>query len=162
MAGRSMMLIAALVLLPAGAASRVSARSSPYSKLVGTWVMDSTNGPDDNGLPKSETLVFAVVGSTLRITATADEGNGSSTSIFKCHSGSGAANDLGKGMSAVCTLRNTPDSVMYDLVVSDSGKAVSSEKGRLVVRPDGLLRDQYEAISGTSPATQHRHIYRKA
>jgi hypothetical protein len=50
---------------------------------------------------------------------------------------------------------------MYHLVVTNSGKAVSSEKGRLVVRPDGFLRDEYETSSGALPVTHHRHIYRK-
>jgi hypothetical protein len=141
------------------AASRLTAQSDPYAKLIGTWVMDSTNGADDRGLPKSEQLVFSRVGAGLRITATTDQGKGPSTSGFNCLAG-GAMTDLGKGQSMRCTIKTSPDSVMYALDMIANGKTSPVERGRLVVLPSGLLRDQYDGVSSTPP-THHRHIYHK-
>ncbi len=152
--------IAALVSL-AAAGSRPATQSDPYAKLIGTWVMDTTNGTDDKGLPKSETLVFSHVGAGLRISATTDEGKGASTSAFDCLPAPGAGKtDLGDGKSMRCTIQTTPDSVAYSLNMIDNGKITPTEKGRIVVQPNGLLRDQYAALSGWTP-TLHRHIYHK-
>jgi hypothetical protein len=155
------MLFAALALVSAGAGDHLPTQSSPYAKLIGTWVMDSTNGVDDKGLPSSEKLVFSVTRSTLRISATTDEGHGPWTSAFDCHDGSGAITDVGNGQSTKCVTRPTPDSVMYSLDMIDNGKTVPAEHGRLVVQPNGLLRDQYDELSESGPATHHRHIYHK-
>ena len=156
-----MTLVAVAVASLAAAAPRPTAQSDPFAKLIGTWVMDSTNGPDDKGLPKSEKLVFSRVGAALRITATEDNGQGPSTSGFNCLPAPGSSTDLGKGQSMRCTIRTTPDSVMYALDLVDSAKKTSPvERGRLVVLKSGLLRDQYDAVS-ESPATHHRHIYHR-
>jgi hypothetical protein len=50
---------------------------------------------------------------------------------------------------------------MYSLDMIDNGKTVPAEHGRLVVQPNGLLRDQYDELSESGPATHHRHIYHK-
>jgi hypothetical protein len=152
------LVLAALVSVVAGA-SHLTAQSNPYAKLIGTWVMDSTNGADDKGLPKTEQLVFTRAGAGIRITATSDQGKGPSTSGFNCLAG-GAMTDLGKSQSMRCTIQTTPDSVMYALDLVDGAKTSPVERGRLVVLPSGLLRDQYDAVSSTPP-THHRHIYHK-
>lgn len=155
---RSLTLVLAFVSV-AAAGSRLTAQSDPYAKLIGTWVMDSTNGADDRGLPKSEQLVFSRVGTGLRISATSDVGKGPSTSGFNCSAG-GTTADLGEGRSMRCTIHASPDSVMYALDMIANGKTSPVERGRLVVLPSGLLRDQYDGVSSTPP-THHRHIYHK-
>ena len=169
MAGRWVTLVPALVLVSAGAGGSSPAQSNPYSKLIGTWVMDSTNGVDDKGLPKSEKLVFSRAGSALRITATEDDGAGPSTSTFNCPAAPAAdTTRMGPSMDAVCTIRPTADSVMYSIDMIDKSKsdvvqhwkAIPTERGRLVVQSNGLLRDQYDAMTDTPP-THHRHIYHK-
>jgi len=159
---RSLALSIAAVVSLAASAGRAAAQSNPYAKLIGKWVMDTTNGPDDKGLPKSETLVFSRISGGIRITATEDDGQGPSTSGFNCLAPpSGGLNDQGKGQSIRCTVRPTADSVMYALDAIDSAKKTTPiERGRLVVQSNGLLRDQYDAMTDTPP-THHRHIYRK-
>ena len=141
--------------------SRV-APPGPYGKLIGTWVMDSTNGPDDNGLPKSEILVFARAAAGLRITATEDDGQGAGTSAFDCATGRGQTTSA-SGTSTQCTLRPMGDSVLYALDIRHGDSTIATERGRLVVLAAGhVLRDQYDATEGSRPATHHRHIYSRA
>ena len=99
-----------LVLAVSG--GRLAAQPGVYAKLAGTWVMDSTNGPDDHGLPKSETLVFSSVGPALRIGATTDDGKGPEKSAFDC-TAKGAMADAGGGASTRCTANPHADSVVY-------------------------------------------------
>ncbi len=142
------------------AAHRLPAQAV-YAKLSGTWVMDSTNGPDDHGLPKSETLEFSMSGPALRIAATEDDGKGPHKSAFSCTT-RGSTADLGGGLSARCTVHPFADSTLYAVDVIQGGKVVSGERGRIVPLPGGKrLRDEYDATSGTAPATHHRHIYTK-
>jgi hypothetical protein len=155
---RSLTLAFALVSV-AAVGSRLTAQSDPYAKLIGTWVMDSTNGADDHGLPKSEQLVFSRSGAALRISATTYAGQGPSTSGFNCLPAPGASNGM-EGQLMRCTIRATPDSVVYALDAVDGAKTSPVERGRLVVLPSGLLRDQYDGVSSTPP-THHRHIYHK-
>jgi hypothetical protein len=137
------------------------AQSNPPPKLMGTWVMDSTNGPGDRGLPKSETLVFAAETSGFRLTATTDEGKGPSTSTFDCTT-SGATTALNESQVMLCTIHVTGDSVLYTLDVLEKGQSVSAERGRLVIAPSGrTLRDQYDATTGSHAPVHHRHIYEK-
>jgi hypothetical protein len=140
---------------------RLSAQPPVYARLSGTWVMDSTNGPDDHGLPKSETLVFSTAGPALQIAATEDDGKGPDKSAFSC-TPKGSTADLGGGLSARCTVHPFADSTLYAVDVLQGGKVVSGERGRLVPLAGGKrLRDEYDASSGTAPATHHRHIYTK-
>jgi len=145
-------------------AHAVAAQANAYRRIAGTWVMDSTNGPDDHGLPKSETLVFATTPQGVRITATEDDGKGPATSSFNCASVNGsAASAKGNASSTTCTVRATADSVAYALDVRNKGALVATERGRLVVSADGeSLRDEYDATDGPKPATHHRHIYNKS
>jgi len=142
-------------------ANPLSAQSAPPPKLMGTWVMDTTNGPDDHGLPKSETLVFAPAPNGFRLTATTDDGQGPGTSTFTCATG-GATTDAGGGQSLHCTLRITADSVLYALDLLKGGKTIPTERGRLIVAASGtMLRDQFDALSESGAPTHHRHIYAK-
>jgi hypothetical protein len=145
------------------AGGRVAAQSDAYAKLVGTWVMDSTNGPDDKGLPKSETLKFSRVGKALRIAATTDEGTGASSSAFDCLTAAGGGTaDVGNGVLTHCLPHPYADSVVYAIDVTKGGQIVATERGRLVVSGGGkTLRDEYDATSGAGAATHHRHIYTK-
>jgi hypothetical protein len=137
------------------------AQSSPPAKLMGTWVMDTTNGPGDKGLPKSETLVFAPETNGFRLTATTDEGKGPSTSMFDCTT-AGATTTLSETQVMLCTIHVTADSVLYTLDVLDKGQTVSAERGRLVISQSGrALRDQYDATAGSHAPVHHRHIYEK-
>jgi hypothetical protein len=148
--------IGAVVLVVA--ADRLSAQTAP-AQLMGKWVMDTTNGADDQGLPKSETLVFSRTASGFRITSTTDEGQGASTSGFDC-APAGATTDLGGGQSMRCTIQITGDSVGYALDLLKGGKTIPTERGRLVVASTGhSLRDQYDALQAPKPPTHHRHIY---
>lgn len=132
-----------------------------FAKLAGTWVMDSTNGPDDHGLPKNETLVFSSAGSVLRIAATTDDGKGPDKSAFSCTT-KGAMADLGGGFSARCTVHPFADSTLYAVDVLQGGKVVSGERGRIVPLSGGKrLRDEFDATDGDAPPTHHRHIYTK-
>jgi hypothetical protein len=141
--------------------SPVTAQQGAYAKLAGTWVMDSTTGPDDHGLPKSETLVFSTEGPALRIAATEDNGKGPGTSTFDC-TAKAATGTAGPGVTTRCTVHPYADSVVYAVDVLKDGKVVAGERGRLVVSPSGTtLRDQYDATSGAGPATHHRHHYVK-
>ena len=150
--------MAALAALP----SQLGAQSSPPPKLMGTWVMDSTNGPGDRGLPKSETLVFMAEANGFRLTATTDEGQGPSTSTFDCTTG-GATTTLSATQVMLCTIHMTADSVLYTVDVLEKGHTVSAERGRLIVSPSGrMLRDQYDASTGSHAPAHHRHIYREA
>lgn len=142
-------------------ASQLRAQSNPPAKLMGTWVMDSTNGPGDKGLPKSETLVFAPEANGFRLTATTDEGKGPSTSTFDCTTG-GASTTLSETQVMLCTIHLTADSVLYTVDVLEKGQTVSAERGRLIVSPSGrALRDQYDATTGSHSPVHHRHIYEK-
>jgi len=144
-------------------AGRRVAAQSVYSKLAGTWVMDSTNGPDDKGLPKSETLAFSRVGKSLRISATTDEGTGAGTSAFDCVTDAGGGTtDAGNGVLTHCVPHAYADSVVYAVDVTKAGQIVATERGRLVLSAGGTtLRDEYDATSGGGAATHHRHIYTK-
>jgi hypothetical protein len=160
---RSLSLIAMSALTLIALSDRLSAQSDATTKLVGTWVMDSTKGPGDNGLPKSETLVFSRSGSALRITATTDQGKGPSTGSFDCQPASGAAMPAtNAGPSTRCTIRVTPDSVIYAIDAVKDGKATPVERGRLVVSAAGpTLRDEYQSNGATDQANHHRHWYSK-
>jgi hypothetical protein len=143
------------------AGGRLNAQPGVYARLAGTWVMDSANGPDDHGLPKSETLVFSTVGPALRIAATTDDGKGPEKSAFDCTAKGGTA-DAGAGTSTRCSAHPYADSVVYAVDVLQGGKAAAGEHGRLVVLAGGkTLRDEYDATSGTGPSTHHRHLYTK-
>jgi hypothetical protein len=140
---------------------QLTAQPAVYAKLSGTWVMDSTNGPDDHGLPKSETLEFSTAGPALRIAATEDDGKGPGKSTFDC-TAKGATGDMGAGMTSRCTVHAYADSVVYAVDILKAGKVVAGERGRLVVYGGGTsLRDQYDATDGAGPATHHRHHYIK-
>ena len=133
-----------------------------YSRLTGTWVMDSTNGPDDHGLPKSETLTFTPAAHGFDLTATEDDGQGPQTSKFSCVSTPSPSGSAGAESATECRLQPMRDSVRYMVDVRQNGKVVATERGRLVVSADGKqLRDQYDATEGTGAATHHRHIYNK-
>jgi hypothetical protein len=141
--------------------SQLGAQSNPPPKLMGTWVMDSTNGPGDRGLPKSETLVFVAEANGFRLTATTDEEQGPSTSTFDCTT-AGATTTLSATQVMLCTIRMTADSVLYTADVLEKGHSVAAERGRLVVSPSGrMLRDQYDATTGPHAPVHHRHIYQK-
>jgi hypothetical protein len=141
--------------------SQPGAQPNPLPKLMGTWVMDSTNGPGDRGLPKSETLVFVPQGNGFRLTATTDQGHGPSTSTFDC-TPSGATTALTETEVMLCTIHVMADSVLYTLDVLQNGQTLSAERGRLVVSPSGrALRDQYDATTGSHAPIHHRHIYEK-
>jgi len=156
----AIMVVAGLLAL-ALPGQRLAAQPPAYARLSGTWVMDSTNGPDDHGLPKSEALVFSTAGPALQIAATEDDGKGPDKSAFSC-TPKGSTADLGGGVSARCTVRAFADSTLYAVDVLQGGKVVSGERGRLVPLPGGKrLRDEYDATSSTAPATHHRHIYTK-
>jgi hypothetical protein len=159
---RSLALCLALFIALDAVGGCAAAQPDQYTKLIGTWVMDTTNGPDDNGLPKSEKLVLSRKAAGLRITASEDDGQGASTSAFNCQgSPAGGITDLGKGQSMKCTVHPIADSVMYALdVINGTKKASPVERGWLVVQSNGLLRDEYDAFGG-SASTHHRHIYHK-
>lgn len=158
---RALALFAAGVLSLTALSNRLTAQSGAYAKLVGAWVMDSTNGPDDNGLPKSETLVFSWAGKSLRIAATTDEGTGAGTSAFDCMTtAAGGTTDVGGGVSTHCTPHAYADSVVYAVEVRKGGQVVATEHGRLVISGKGkTLRDEYDATSGGGAPTHHRHVY---
>jgi len=138
------------------------APTAPSAKLMGKWVMDTTNGADDHGLPKTETLVFAPLNNGFHLTATADDGQGPATSTFDCAPG-GASTTLGANQVMLCTIHLTGDSLLYTVDVLNNGETVSTERGRLVLSASGqTLRDQYDATSGSAKATHHRHVYAKA
>lgn len=161
---RRLAILCVVGLLPLALASgRLTAQSSVYAKLVGTWVMDSTNGVDDHGLPKSETLVFSRVGTSLRIAATTDDGSGPGSSAFSCVTAAGGGTtDAGNGVLTHCMPHPYADSVVYAIDVTKGGQIVATEHGRLVVSGGGkTLRDEYDATSGTGAATHHRHVYSK-
>ena len=148
-----------LVLAVSG--GRLAAQPGVYGTLAGTWVMDSATGPDDHGLPKSETLVFSPLGPALRIVATTDAGKGPEKSAFACTT-NGAVAPAGGDASRRCTAHPYADSVVYAVDVLQRGKVLAGERGRLVVSAGGnMLRDEYDATSGTGPSTHHRHLYTK-
>jgi hypothetical protein len=147
--------------LPAQSNARAKAQSGPPAKLMGKWVMDSTNGPGDHGLPKSETLVFSPEPNAFHLMVTEDDGQGPSTSNLECSPG-GATTALSETEVMLCTIHVTADSVLYSLDALKNGQTVSTERGRLVVSPSGrVLRDQYDATTGSAAPTHHRHIYEK-
>jgi len=153
-------LVVSLFVLGVGA-DQLSSQPAAYQKLVGTWVMDSTNGTDDHGLPKSEKLVISTTATGIQIVATEDAGQGPGTSTIDCKSKPIAA-PSGTGSSTQCSVRVVGDSVLYALDIRNNGTVVAGERGRLVVRSDGhTMRDQYNATEDTKPATHHRHIYSK-
>jgi hypothetical protein len=161
---RSLPLFLVGVLSMGIAGRRMAAQSDAYAKLVGTWVMDSTTGTGDHGLPKSETLVLARMGPSLHIAPTTDWGSGPVSTSFGCATtGVGGVNDLGGGTSSHCTTHASADSIVYALDVSKGGKLVSTERGRLVVSAGGkTLRDEYDATDSAGTAvTHHRHILTK-
>jgi hypothetical protein len=162
---------------------RAHAQTDPYAKLIGTWAVDSMNGVDDNGLPKTQTIAFSRSGSVLHVTLTTDDGNGPTTLVVDCSAAAvGATRDLCSGQSARCTLHPSADSIMYTLVVRKSGEIIASERGRLVVSQSGTrLRDDYDATraklvlspsgatllgdydttGGSGQLGHHRHVYSK-
>jgi hypothetical protein len=159
MTRRLAIMVVAGTLVVAVSGGPLAAQPGVYATLAGTWVMDSATGPDDHGLPKSETLVFSAVGPALRIAATTDDGKGPGTSAFEC-TAKGAMADAGGGASTRCTAHPYADSVVYAVDVLRGGKVVAEERGRLVVSAGGqALRDEYDATSGTAPPTHHRHRY---
>ncbi len=142
-------------------AGHLSAQTNAPAKLMGKWVMDTTNGSDDHGLPKSETLVFSPQTGGFHLVATEDNGQGPGASTFDCAPG-GASTTLSPTEVALCTIHLTADSVLYTVDVLNNGQTVSTERGRLVVSPSGqMLRDQYDATAGSAKATHHRHVYAK-
>jgi hypothetical protein len=152
---------AAIMLAIVAIAGPVSAQPSPPTKLMGKWVMDTTNGADDHGLPKSERLEFSPQPGGFHLIATTDDGQGPGTSTFDCAPG-GASTTLSPTQVMLCTIHLTADSVLYTVDVLDNGQTVSTERGRLVISPSGeTLRDQYDAASGSKKATHHRHVYVK-
>jgi hypothetical protein len=160
---RTLTLVAASALMLTAPFGLLSAQSDYTAKLMGTWVMDSTNGPGDHGLPKSETLVFSRGASGFTITSTSDEGKAPSTGSFDCMTaGAGTATAGSSGTSVRCTIRVTSDSVIYAIDAIKDGKVTPVERGRLVVSSTGRdLRDEYNTNGGTSSASHHRHIYDK-
>ena len=158
MTRRLAIMVVAGTLALAVSSRRLAAQPGVYAKLAGTWVMDSTNGPDDHGLPKSETLVFSNAGQALQIAATTDDGKGPGKSAFECTT-KGAAADAGGGASTHCTVHPYADSVVYAIDILQGGKVVAGERGRLVVSGAGKsLRDEYDATSGTGPSTHHAAV----
>jgi len=149
-------------------AVRLSAQTGDYRRVVGTWVMDSTNGPDDHGLPKSEKLVITTttrgIQTGIQILVTEDDGSGPSTSTLDCRSALAPAPAPSASGSAVqCAVSTAGDSVMYAVKSFQNGDLVAAEQGRLVVLSGGRwMRDEYDAVeAGGRPATHHRHVYRK-
>jgi len=131
---------------------------------AGTWVMDTTNGPDDHGLPKSETLSFAPAATGFRLSVVEDDGKGPSNSAFDCSTAdSGAATAMGSGASMRCSVRTTPDSTFYALDMVAGGKIQPVERGRLVVIGEGRMRDEYDSMDPAGkPNGHHRHMYGRA
>jgi hypothetical protein len=158
---RSLARRVAITLAVVATAGPLSAQTSAPAKLMGSWVMDTTNGSDDHGLPKSESLVFSLQPNGFHLVATEDDGKGPGTSTFDCAPG-GASTTLSPTQVMLCTIHLTADSVLYTLDVLNNGQTVSTERGRLVVSQSGqMLRDQYDATSGSARATHHRHVYVK-
>jgi hypothetical protein len=161
MLSRSFAPAVAITLTAVATAGHLSAQASAPAKLMGKWVMDTTNGSDDHGLPKSETLVFSPQTGGFHLVATEDDGQGPGTSTFDC-APSGASTTLSPTQVALCTIHVTGDSVLYTVDVLNNGQTVATERGRLVVSPSGqMLRDQYDATAGSAKATHHRHMYVK-
>jgi hypothetical protein len=159
-------LVACGVVLLLCTAVRLSGQTGDYGRVVGTWVMDSTNGPDDHGLPKSEKLVITTttraIQSGIQIVVTEDDGRGPSTSTLDCRSARAPAPST-SGSATQCTVSTAGDSLMYQVMSFSNGDLVAAEQGRLVVLSGGRwMRDEYDAVEGGGkPATHHRHIYRK-
>lgn len=149
------------IVVLAAAPHPLHAQANPLARLMGRWAMDSTNGVDDHGLPKSETLVFAAQPTGFRITATEDDGQGPVTSTFDCAPGGGTT-QLGPTEVMLCTIRVVGDSVLYTVDDLKNGQSASTERGRLVVGGSNrTLRDEYEASLGSHKATRHRHVYER-
>jgi hypothetical protein len=147
----------AATLALAASGERLAAQPAIYGKLAGTWVYDSATAPDDHGGPKSESIVFTIVGEALRVDATEDMGKGPVKSGFECTT-KGALRDAGSGVMTRCTMHPYADSVVYAVDVLQDGKVVSGERGRLVVTGGGKsLRDEYDATDVTEPPSHHRH-----
>jgi hypothetical protein len=141
----------------AAPAGRLAAQAPIYAKLAGTWVYDSATAPDDHGGPKSESIMFSIVGQALRVDAIEDMGKGPVKSGFEC-TAKGTLRDMGSGVSTRCTMHPYADSVVYAVDVLQDGKVVSGERGRLVVSNGGKgLRDEYDATDVTEPPSHHRH-----
>ena len=144
--------------------TKVPAQSDPYGKLIGTWSVDSMNGVNDVGMPKSQTLTLSHEGTAaIRVLAVTVDSTGRSTLDLLCSGASkGATRDIGSGEIARCTFRPTPDSVVYTLVIRKNGQTIASEQGRLVVSRSGSqLRDEYYAPMPSGQPGHYRHIYTK-
>lgn len=159
MSPRSLVLPGIAIVALAAAGNPLHAQATTLAKLMGRWSMDTTNGADDRGLPKSETLVFAPLPTGFRITATTDDGHGPATSTFDC-APSGGTTPLGPTDVMLCTIRVVGDSVLYTLDDLKNAQSVSTERGRLVVSSSThTLRDEYDATVGSHKPTRHRHVY---
>ena len=157
MTRRLAIMVVAGTLSLAVSAGHLAAQPAIYTKLAGTWLYDSATAPDDHGGPKSETIVFSIVGQALRVDATEDLGRGPVKSGFEC-TAKGALRDAGSGVTTRCTMHPYADSVVYAVDVLQDGKVVSGERGRLVVSDGGKgLRDEYDATDVTDPPSHHRH-----
>jgi hypothetical protein len=184
LAHRTLTLATIGALAAVAAAARSSSQSDPYSKLIGTWAVDSMNGADDYGVPKSQTIAFSRSGTVIHVTLTIDDGTGPTSLVVNCSAATGgAARNLGGGQSARCSLHPLADSIMYTLEVRKDSQIIASERGRLVVSNAGTtLRDDYDATRGAKVVAtpsgaalrdnpfgavgaaqlgHYRHVYRK-
>ena len=159
MTPRLAIMVVAGTLALAVSGARLAAQPAIYAKLAGTWMYDSATAADDHGGPKSESIVFSIMGQALRVDATEDLGKGPVKSGFEC-TAKGRLRDTGNGVTTRCTMHPYADSVVYAIDILQGGKVVAGERGRLVVSGAGKsLRDEYDATSGTGPSTHHRHRY---
>jgi len=142
-----------------GIAPRLPVQADPIARLVGTWVRDSANGPDDHDRPNGEMMVMSRRGTGVRIVESTSFG---SVPAGTLDCGTDAITPAPAGDQRRCTMRVAGDSIVYVINAVTSGHETPIERGRLVSTPDGhTLRDQYEEIGSAGVVTQRRHFYTK-
>lgn len=140
---------------PAAAAS-----PAPFTRMMGTWVRDSANGPDDVSVPNGQALILMPTADGFRVVERAGSPAGAKLVDLACSRTPVPLAKFAAGEDGRCYTDVAGDSVQYAIFGRLNGKVVAVERGVVVTTPSGQsLRDEFTKRQPNGAVQRRRHIY---
>lgn len=136
------------------------ASPTPFTRMMGTWVRDSANGPNDAAAPNGETLILMPTTGGFRVVEHAGGPSGARLVDLACHRAPASLASFAAGESGRCYMEVAGDSVSYAIFGPLNGKVVAVERGVVATSPTGQsLRDEFVKRQANGAVLRRRHIY---
>lgn len=139
---------------PSGAAP-----ADPLARIMGTWVRDSANGPDDRSAPNGETVILLPTTDGFRVVERAGGPAGAKLVDLTCTRSAVPLVNLAAGEDGRCYMEVAGDSVTYAIFGRLNGKVVAVERGVVAASTSQSLRDEFAKRRSDGSTQRRRHIY---